>query len=65
MREKFGDAKLQKPVDTRHVYGGVLYFNRSDSAVFVSKYVFNFANKWVWAFIVCLIAYPLIVFWQV
>jgi uncharacterized membrane protein len=62
MREKFGDSKLQKPIDARHVYGGVLYFNPSDSAVFVSKYVFNFANKWVWAFIACLIAYPLIVF---
>ena len=62
MKEKFGDSQLQKPIDTRHVYGGVLYFNPSDSAVFVSKYVFNFANKWVWVFISCLIAYPLIVF---
>lgn len=65
MREKFGDSKLQKPIDRRHVYGGVLYFNPSDSALFASKYVFNFANKWVWAFIACLIAYPLIVFWPV
>lgn len=62
MRAKFGDAKFQKPIDARRVYGGVLYFNPSDSALFVSKYVFNFANKWVWVFIASLIAYPLIVF---
>jgi hypothetical protein len=62
MKEKFGDAKVQKPVDARRVYGGVLYFNRSDSALFVRKYVFNFANKWTWVFIACIIAYPLLVF---
>jgi len=62
MKEKFGDAKAQEPVDTRHVYGGVLYFNPSDSVLFASKYVFNFANKWAWVFIGCMIAYPLLVF---
>jgi uncharacterized membrane protein len=62
MREKFGDAKLQKPIDARRVYGGVLYFNPTDSALFVSKHIFNFANKWAWVFIACLIAYPLLVF---
>jgi uncharacterized membrane protein len=62
MKEKFGDLNVQKPVDARHVHGGVLYFNPSDSALFVSKYVFNFANKWAWVFIACIIAYPLLVF---
>lgn len=62
MREKFGDVKFQKPIDARRVYGGVLYFNPYDSALFVSKYIFNFANKWAWVFIASLIAYPLIVF---
>jgi uncharacterized membrane protein len=62
MREKFGDVKFQRPIDARRVYGGVLYFNPSDSALFVSKHIFNFANKWVWVFIACLIAYPLLVF---
>ena len=53
---------VQASVDTRRVYGGVLYFNPSDPALFVSKYIFNFANKWTWVFIACLITYPLLVF---
>lgn len=61
MREKAGDFKIQKPVDARHVYGGVLYFNSSDPAFFVNKYIFNFANKWAYVFIAALIAYPLLV----
>jgi hypothetical protein len=61
-RGKPGDLKVQKPLDARHVYGGVLYFNRADSAIFVNKYIFNFANKLAWVFIVCIIAYPLLVF---
>lgn len=31
-REKPGDVRTRKPIDPRHVYGGVLYFNRSDPA---------------------------------
>ena len=62
IKEKFGDAKIQTPVDARRVYGGFLYFNPSDSTLFSSKYVFNFTNKWVWVFIACVIAYPLMVF---
>jgi uncharacterized membrane protein len=62
MKEKFGDARAHKPVDERRVYGGFLYFNPSDSALFAHKYVFNLANKWAWVFIACIIAYPLLVF---
>jgi uncharacterized membrane protein len=62
MKQKLGDVKLEKPIDARHVYGGFLYFNRSDSALFVGQYVFNFANKWAYVFIACIIAYPLLVF---
>lgn len=62
MKEKLVDAKVQKPVDVRYVHGGVLYFNPSDSALFVSKYIFNFGNKWAWVFIVAVISYPLLVF---
>ena len=62
MWEKFGAVKLRQPIDARRVYGGVLYFNPSDSALFVSKYIFNFANRWAYVFIACLIAYPLLVF---
>ena len=62
MRERFGEVRLQKPIDARRVYLRVVYFDPSDSALFVSKYIFNFANKWVWVFVACLITYPLIVF---
>ena len=62
IKERFGDVETRKPVDGNRVYGGVLYFNPSDSALFVSKYVFNFANIWAWVFIACIIAYPLLVF---
>jgi uncharacterized membrane protein len=61
-RGKLGAVKIQKRIDARHVYGGVLYFNPSDPALFVSKYIFNFANKWAYVFIACVIAYPLLVF---
>ena len=62
MKQKFGDVKLHQPVEGRHVYGGILYFNPSDSAFFSRRYIFNFANKWAWVFIACIIAYPLLVF---
>jgi uncharacterized membrane protein len=62
MKEKFVDTRVRKRVEVRYVYGGVLYFNPSDSSLFVSKYIFNFANKWAWVFIASIIAYPLLVF---
>ena len=62
MKARFGDEYVPKSVDTRRVYGRVLYFNPSDPALFVSKYIFNFANKWAWIFIACIITYPLLVF---
>ena len=45
-----------------NLVGGFLYFNPRDSAMFVEKYVLNFGNKWSYAFIASLIAYPLLVF---
>ena len=60
--KKLGDVKTRKPIDPRHVYGGVLYFNPSDPAFFVRKYFFNFGSKWAWVFIACIVAYPLLVF---
>jgi uncharacterized membrane protein len=62
MKEKAGDAKALESLDARRVYGGVLYFNPHDPALFAGRHVFNMANKWAWAFIACIIAYPLLVF---
>ena len=61
MKARFGNEYVRAPVDARRVYGGVLYFNPSDPALFVSRYIFNFANKWAWVFIACIITYPLLV----
>jgi uncharacterized membrane protein len=62
MKTRFGGGYPQNAVDVRRVYGGFLYFNPSDSAFFVSHYVFNFANKWAWVFLACIVTYPLLVF---
>lgn len=62
LKEKFGETKIQRPVDMARIYGGVLYFNPADSALFINKYGFNFGNKWTWVFVLCIIAYPLLVF---
>ena len=62
MKREFGDRKIEEPVDARYVYGGIVYFNSSDPAMFVSKYFFNFANKWVWALIACIVVYPFLAF---
>lgn len=62
IRERLKDRKVEQQVDARYLYGGVLYFNPSDSSLFVGKHVFNFANKWAWVFIASVIAYPLLVF---
>lgn len=62
IKDRFGSANAGKTVDASFVYGGVLYFNPADSALFVSKYVFNFGNVWTWVFIACIVAYTLLVF---
>ena len=55
-------SKEVEHTDPSHVHGGVFYYNSADPAMFSNKYVFNFANKWVWVFLACLVAYPLLVF---
>ena len=62
MKKQGPDGNGRTPVDKRRVYAGAFYFNRSDSALFVSRYGFNFANVRAWLFIACVIAYPLLVF---
>ena len=62
LKDAYGGAPIHAAIDKRRVYGGVLYFNPADSALFAQRYIFNFANKWVYVFIGCIIAYPLLVF---
>jgi len=61
LKGRFGGTIPGKPVEARHVYGGIVYFNPSDPAFFSRRYIFNFGNKWAWVFIACIIAYPLLV----
>jgi uncharacterized membrane protein len=63
LKERF--ARVEKPVNAQHLYGGILYFNPSDSALFVSKHMLNFGNKWAWVLIASIIVYPLLTFWPV
>ena len=63
VKREFADGRVEEPVDAQHVYGGIFYFNASNSALFVNRYVFNFGNKWVWVFIACFVAYPVLIFW--
>ncbi len=62
---KAQNVRVAEPVGAQHVYGGILYFNPSDSSLFVSKHILNFGNKWAWVLIASIIAYPLLVFWPV
>ena len=64
-KEQFASVSVEEPVNAQRVYGGILYFNRSDSALFVSKHILNFGNKWAWVLIASIVAYPLLVFWPV
>jgi len=61
LRRESGAAAARAPLDARRVYGGAFYFNPDDPALFAGKYVFNLGNKWTWAFIACVVAYPLLV----
>ena len=63
-REMKGVAELEagEQIDQTRLLGGFIYFNPNDPAPFVSKYCFNFANMWVYALLMCLAAYPLLVF---
>jgi len=61
IKTKFGDLKFLKPIETEKVYG-TFYSNPADSAMFHSKYIFNFGNKRTYVFIACIVVYPLLVF---
>src|SRR2546425_6991911 len=61
MKKAVGQIEVRK-VDKAHLYGGLIYYNIADPALFVNKYVFNFANKWLYVLLACLVAYPLLVF---
>jgi uncharacterized membrane protein len=62
LKEAGGDEKVLSQIDKSHLRGGILYYNPTDRALFKDKYLFNFANKWVYVFLVCVICLPLLMF---
>ena len=51
-----------QPPDQMHVRAGIFYYNSADPSLFADKYLFNFANKWLYVFLVCLLCLPLLMF---
>ena len=60
-RPAAGVRRNQSP-DQMHVRGGIFYYNSADPSLFADKYLFNFANKWLYVFLVCLLCLPLLMF---
>jgi uncharacterized membrane protein len=65
MNKTAAHSPIKQNIDKTHVFAGFVYYNSEDSAPFVDKYIFNFANKYVYALMACVVAYPLLVFWPV
>jgi uncharacterized membrane protein len=65
MKKSTGQAHFEKEVDNAHLLAGLIYYNPNDPAPLAGKYLFNFANKYVYALFACLLAYPLLVFFPV
>lgn len=63
LKKSAGQAHFEKEVDNAHLLARLIYYNPNDPAPLAGKYLFNFANKYVYALFACLLAYPLLVFW--
>jgi uncharacterized membrane protein len=62
LKEAGGKYKAAQQIDSSHLHGGILYYNPADPSLFKDKYLFNFANKWVYLFLGCLLCLPLLMF---
>lgn len=62
LKEAGSNDKSPQQIDASHLHGGIIYYNPADPALFKDKYLFNFANKWIYIFLVCLICLPLLMF---
>lgn len=62
LKEEGGNENFPPQIDASHLRGGVIYYNPADPLIFKDKYLFNFANKWVYVFLICLICLPLLMF---
>jgi uncharacterized membrane protein len=62
LKEKGGSLRIPRQVDRSHLRGGIFYYNPDDPSWFSEKYLPNFANKWVYLFLVCLLCLPVFMF---
>ena len=49
------DARRKHQYDQAHVYGRVLYYDSGDPRLFNDTYLLNFANKWNYLLLACVI----------
>ena len=54
--------KVNEQNQSSHLLAGIFYYNPWDPSLFVKKYWLNFANKWAYAFLLCLVGLPLLMF---
>jgi uncharacterized membrane protein len=62
LRQISGKDDLFERNQPSHLRAGIFYFNPSDPSLFVKKYWLNFANKWAYVFLLCLLCLPLLMF---
>jgi len=57
------DARRKHQYDQTHVYGRVIYYDSGDPRLFNDTYLLNFANKWNYLLLACVIIVPLLMFY--
>jgi uncharacterized membrane protein len=61
-RQMGAESRANEQSQTSHPNAGIFYYNPSDPSLFVKKYGLNFANKWAYVFLLCLLCLPLLMF---
>jgi uncharacterized membrane protein len=62
LKQMGGADEVNQQNQPSHLRAGIFYYNPSDPSLFVKKYWLNFANKWAYAFLLCLVCLPLLMF---
>lgn len=56
-------ASRKPQFDQAHVHGRVFYYDSGDPKLFNDNYLLNFANKWSYLLLACVILLPLLMFY--
>lgn len=62
LKESGASARIPRQADGSHSRGGFFYYNPADPSWFSDKYLPNFANKWVYLLLGCLLFLPVLMF---